>query len=119
MKIMEEAAELATDLLKALAAKNRLMILWQLTEGRKSVGELANRLGLRDASVSQHLALLRREDLVRPRREAQKIYYSLSGIEVRRIIEVLYEIYYASTEGELVQGEVEQNRQATSKVSGS
>lgn len=90
---MEQAADRATNLLKALASRTRLMVLCQLAEGEKSVGQLARRLGLRDAAVSQHLALLRKDGLVTPRREAQTIFYALTGDEARRIIEVLYDLY--------------------------
>jgi ArsR family transcriptional regulator, virulence genes transcriptional regulator len=66
---MEAAAEEASDLLKSLANRHGLMILCQLTLGERSVGELASFLDLRDSTVSQHLALLRREGLVRARRD--------------------------------------------------
>ena len=88
-------ADQATDLLKALANRNRLMILCVLTEGEKSVGALAKTLGIRETVVSQHLALLRKDGLVQPRRDAQTIHYSLAGSEARRVIETLYEIYCA------------------------
>ncbi len=92
---MAEAADRASELLKVLAARNRLLILCQLIDGERSVGEIANRLGLRDAAVSQHLAVLRRERLVRPRRNGQTVYYALSGEAARRVLEVLYEIFCA------------------------
>ena len=97
---MDLAAERATNLLKVLATKNRLMILCQLTEGEKCVGELVGLLRLRDATVSQHLSLLRKDRLVRPRREGQTVYYSLIGTEARRLIDVLYEIYCAPAQGD-------------------
>ncbi|HBU64495.1 MAG TPA: transcriptional regulator, partial [Alcanivorax sp.] len=43
--------------------------------------------------VSQHLAVLRRDDLVQTRRDAQTIYYSLRGTRATRIIEVLHELF--------------------------
>ena len=88
-------AEQATDLLKALANPNRLMILCILTEGEKSVGALAETLKVRETLVSQHLALLRKDGIVRRRRDAQTIHYSLAASEARRVIETLYEIYCA------------------------
>ncbi|MDD2705680.1 MAG: metalloregulator ArsR/SmtB family transcription factor, partial [Acidocella sp.] len=57
--IMRASAEQASELLKSLANPHRLMILCQLVEGERSVGELAAFLGLRGSTVSQHLALLR------------------------------------------------------------
>ena len=90
---MREKAEAATGLLKALANRNRLMILCQLVECECSVGDLAKRLDLRDTVVSQHLGLLRRDGLVAPRRDGQTIYYSLQGEEAGKVLQTLYEIY--------------------------
>ena len=92
---MQQAARQASELMKSLSNENRLMILCQLGDGEKSVGQLADVLGLRQAAVSQQLSLLRKDGLVAPRREAQTIYYDLHGTAARRVIELLYEIYCA------------------------
>jgi len=92
---MQSAAGEATDLLKALANRNRLMLLCQLVGGEKSVGELAGLLEIRDTAVSQQLALLRRDGLVAARREAQTIYYRLASAEAEKVIETLYAIFCA------------------------
>ena len=60
---MAAAAEQASELLRSLGNRHRLLILCQLTEGERSVGDLAAFLGLRDSTVSQHLSLLRRDGL--------------------------------------------------------
>jgi DNA-binding transcriptional ArsR family regulator len=95
VKQMQSAAGEASDLLKALANPHRLMILCQLSEGERSVGELAVFLGIRDSTVSQHLAILRRDDLVDSRRDGQTIYYSISSAPARELVEVLYRSYCA------------------------
>lgn len=95
---MHEAADRATELLKALASRNRLLLLCQMVESEKSVGELARLLGLRDAAVSQQLALLRKDGLVRTRRDGQTIYYALASPEAARVIETLYALYCESGE---------------------
>lgn len=92
---MQKAAGEATELLKALANRNRLLLLCQLADGEKSVGELAARLGLRDSAVSQQLTLLRKDRLVAPRRDGQTIYYRLASPEAARLIETLYAIFCA------------------------
>ena len=92
---MALAAGAATELLKALANPHRLMIVCRLVEGERSVGELAAALGLRDSTVSQHLAVLRRERLVRARRDAQTIWYSLASKPARAVLETLFRIYCA------------------------
>jgi DNA-binding transcriptional ArsR family regulator len=91
--IMEAAADRASDLLKALANRHRLLILCQLIDGERSVGSLAEFLDLRDSTVSQHLALLRKDGLVSARRDAQTIYYSIASDPAREILTTLYRVY--------------------------
>ena len=90
---MSEAADVAVELLQALGNKSRLMILCQLIGGEKSVGELAGFLQARESTVSQHLALLRKDRLVATRRQGQTIYYAIASEPARRVLELLYEIY--------------------------
>jgi DNA-binding transcriptional ArsR family regulator len=90
---MERAAERASALMKTLGHSGRLMILCNLAEGERSVGDLAEELGLSQSSLSQHLARMRSEELVDTRREAQTVYYRLREGEVRSVIELLYNIY--------------------------
>lgn len=92
-KVMHNAAGQASELLKSLSNPHRLMILCQLLEGERSVGELAAFLDLRSSTVSQHLALLRREGLVAARREAQTIYYGIVSPPARRILITLFEFF--------------------------
>ena len=93
IEAMREHASDAARLMKALANESRLMILCMLSEGEMSVGELNARVPLSQSALSQHLALLRRDELVRTRRESQTIHYSLASGEVSRVIGVLHEIY--------------------------
>lgn len=92
-EIMSQAADVAVELLQSLGNRSRLMIMCQLLEGEKSVGQLAEFLQARESTVSQHLALLRKDRLVTTRRDGQTIFYSISSDPARRIIELLYEIY--------------------------
>lgn len=84
-----------TDLLKAMANPSRLMILCQLAEGEKSVGEMQSTIGLSQSGLSQHLAVLRRKRIVSTRREAQSIYYSIASKEVEEIMAALYRVFCA------------------------
>ena len=86
-------AEKASAVLKAMANKRRLLILCQLVQGEKSVGELEELINLNQSALSQHLAILRRNNLVQTRREAQTIYYSLSTAEAEVIMQALYDLY--------------------------
>src|SRR5690606_12900637 len=83
IETMQGAADRACELLKAMANRHRLLILCQLVERERSVGELAELLGIRDSGVSQHLTLLRKDGLVSARREGQTIWYALASKEVR------------------------------------
>lgn len=96
MERMYQAADTASDILKALANRHRLLILCQLIEKERSVGELAELLGIRDSTVSQHLALLRRDGLVAARRDGQTIWYSISSAPARAVLETLYRVYCAA-----------------------
>ncbi len=96
MADMLTAADEATGLLKALANRHRLIILCQLTEQERSVGELAALLKIRDSTVSQHLALLRKDGIVTARRDGQTIWYSIGSSQAREIVRTLYRIYCAS-----------------------
>ena len=83
----------ACELLKAMSNKWRLMILCQLSEGEKTVGELQGLLGVGQSAVSQHLAILRRENIVTSRKHAQSIIYSLSGDQAVKIMATLHEVF--------------------------
>lgn len=99
IEIMERAADQASELLKALANRHRLLIICQLIDGERSVGELAEFLHLRDSTVSQHLALLRKDGLVSARREAQTIFYSISSEPAREVLRTLYQAFCAPKSG--------------------
>lgn len=85
----------AAQLLRALANEHRLMILCLLAEGEFSVGALNERVPLSQSALSQHLAVLRADELVDTRRESQTIYYRLASGPVRALIETLHGIYCA------------------------
>jgi DNA-binding transcriptional ArsR family regulator len=82
----------AATLLKALANESRLMILCSLVQNELNVSELNDRVSLSQSALSQHLAWLRRENLVQTRRDAQTIYYSLQGTKAKDVIQGLQSI---------------------------
>jgi DNA-binding transcriptional ArsR family regulator len=83
-------ADEAVAVLKAMASHNRLMLLCELVQGERSVGELAQALELAQATVSQHLSLLRRDGVVSGRREAQTIHYRISDPRVQALMTTLF-----------------------------
>lgn len=97
---MRAAADEATALLKAMSNCHRMMILCQLIEGEKSVGQLADFLGIRDSTASQHLALLRRDRIISGRRDGQTIWYRISSQPALQVMRALYAAYCAGSETE-------------------
>ena len=57
-----------------------------LSDGEKSVGELEKLIDLSQSALSQHLARLRRDEIVNTRRDAQTIYYSILDKKVIEIV---------------------------------
>nr|WP_233175972.1 metalloregulator ArsR/SmtB family transcription factor [Dyella sp. ASV24] len=90
---MQRHAEEAVSVLKALGSTNRLMLVCQLLDGERSVGDLADALGLAQSVVSQHLSVLRRDGLVAGRREGQSIYYAIRDERVHALMARLFELY--------------------------
>jgi DNA-binding transcriptional ArsR family regulator len=87
-------ASYAAGMLRALANERRLMILCLLIEaGEMSAGELAERVGISQSALSQHLAKMREEELVASRREAQTVHYRIDDPNVKRLITLLKNIY--------------------------
>ena len=84
--------------LKIMSHPERLIMLCRMDEGEASVTELVALSGLSQSAVSQHLALLREEEIVSIRGEAQTRYYSLKDPVVRAIIHSLCDICAASAE---------------------
>ena len=81
-------------LLKALGNEKRLEIVYYLTKRELKVHELEKMVGLGQSALSQHLAILRAENIVKTRRLAQNIFYSVANENVIKIVALLEEIYH-------------------------
>jgi DNA-binding transcriptional ArsR family regulator len=90
---MAARAKQASAFLKALSNESRLLILCLLCEGEKSVTELEDLLSLRQSAVSQQLARLRLDGLVRPRRNGKAVHYSLANDGVGLILGALHALF--------------------------
>jgi len=99
INVMQTNACAAAAFLKSLANDSRLMILCELLKGERSVGELEEIVSLSQSALSQHLARLRRNHLVKTRRESQTIYYSIADPGVKKIIGALYDLYCGPSKG--------------------
>ena len=91
LKKMLSSAENACALMKVLANRDRMMILCELSQRECCVSELEEKLEIYQPTLSQQLTVLRREKLVKTRREGKQIYYSLGRKEALAVIEVLYQ----------------------------
>ena len=80
-------------MLKVLGSEDRLLLLCQLIQGARSVGELGALLGIRQPTLSQQLTVLREEGLVTTERKGKFIIYSLASPEVVQIMQTLYSLY--------------------------
>lgn len=89
----EASAMEAAKLLKALGNERRLMILCQLTDGERSVGDLQSLVGLSQSALSQHLAVLREEAIVATRREGKTIWYRIEDPAAIKVVTTLAEIF--------------------------
>ncbi|NBB13863.1 metalloregulator ArsR/SmtB family transcription factor [Caulobacter sp. SLTY] len=89
----EASATEAAKLLRALGNERRLMILCQLADGERSVGELQALVGLSQSALSQHLAVLREEAIVATRREGQSIWYRIEDAAALKVVATLAEIF--------------------------
>jgi len=90
---MAVASTKASELMRTLGHKDRLMVLCHLITGEKSVGQLARLLDIPQSPLSQHLARMRKENLVTTRRDAQTIYYSIASSEAASMVALMHELY--------------------------
>ncbi|MBE7216542.1 metalloregulator ArsR/SmtB family transcription factor [Shewanella benthica] len=88
-------AENAAKWLKAIANPNRLMILCLLLDNELSVTQLNETVPLSQSALSQHLAVLRTQDLVSTRKSSQVVYYSLKNEQVSEIISIMHKQFCA------------------------
>ena len=87
---MREAARAACDLMKVLSNPDRLMLLCELADGERNVGELEEALGIVQPTLSQQLAVLRSEGLVSTRHDGKNIYYQIASAQALAVMQVLY-----------------------------
>lgn len=96
---LERHAASAASLLRALANPHRLQVLCVLIEGDQSVGALNRRVALSQSALSQHLAVLRADRLVRTRRAGQTILYRIEPGPAVQVLRVLHRHFCRSRGG--------------------
>jgi ArsR family transcriptional regulator len=90
---MKASASVAVELLKVLGNRDRLILMCQLNQDEKSVGELESITGIKQPTLSQQISVLRNKKLVTSRREGKNIYYKVSDPLAFSVIEFLYGAY--------------------------
>ncbi|RBP50689.1 ArsR/SmtB family transcription factor [Arenicella xantha] len=90
---LNQSATQVSELMKMLSSVNRLLILCQLTDGEKSVGELCKLVSMKPPAMSQQLSILRREGLLKSNRVGQSIFYSITDDNLLKLISFLHDTY--------------------------
>jgi ArsR family transcriptional regulator, virulence genes transcriptional regulator len=88
----ERLFELHAEVCKTLSNPVRLRIINELQDGEITVGSLAKKLGIRQAHVSQHLAVLRQRGVVKTRRDGPNIYYAISNPKIVKAFNLMREV---------------------------
>ncbi len=92
--MFEAKANEVADILKAISNERRLMLLCRLLQmGEASVGSLAEAVGLSQSALSQHLAILRDQDIVAYRREGQTLWYRIADARIESLFSTLQGLF--------------------------
>lgn len=94
-----EIYELYARVCKAIADGKRLLIINELRDGPRTVGEVVAALGIPQANASQHLAVLRDRGIVTARRSGSNVYYALTSQKIVKAVDLLHE-FMAERRGE-------------------
>ncbi len=86
---LRSSADKASAFMRIMANSDRLMLLCQLSQGEKSVGELEEILQIYQPTLSQQLTVLREAELVSTRRVGKSIFYSISSQSALAVMQVL------------------------------
>lgn len=97
---LRRSADAACRLMKVMSNPDRLLLLCQLSQGEKRVGELEELVGIAQPTLSQQLGVLREEGLVTTRREGKSIYYGIDSPQAMAVMGVLYSQFCQATEGQ-------------------
>ena len=97
---LRHAADATSRLMKVMSNPDRLLLLCQLSQGEKRVGELEALVGIAQPTLSQQLGVLREEGLVTTRREGKSIYYGIDSPQAMAVMGVLYQQFCQAAQGE-------------------
>ncbi|MCL5736682.1 MAG: metalloregulator ArsR/SmtB family transcription factor [Actinobacteria bacterium] len=86
--------ELHARVCKTMAHPVRLALLNALRDRERGVGDLADAIGVPQPLVSQHLAVLRNQGLLRNRRNGSEVYYSIAYPKMIQACDLLREVLF-------------------------
>ena len=90
---MRNNVERSAAFLKLLSNPTRLLVLCNLIESERCVGDLERDLDISQSALSQHLSKMRDEGIVKSEKQGQHVFYSISDSNVVDIINVLYKLF--------------------------
>jgi len=90
---LQANADMACKLMMVLSNRDRLMLFCEIHKGEKCVSELEGNLKILQPTLSQQLGVLRKDGLVKTRREGKQIFYSANSVIAMSVISLLYEHY--------------------------
>ena len=96
----QEVFQLHAELYKALANPKRVEIIHLLRDQELSVSQIQAMLGLPQANLSQHLAILRQQNIVETRRKGTEVYYKLSHPNLIKASDLIREMLIDRHHGE-------------------
>ena len=100
------------DIFQALAHPTRIAILESLSRGELSAGALIEKLGMEQANVSQHLAVLRTKQLVSNRKAGNQVFYSVRDPIILKVLALMRTYFHAHLKDALAMlGEMDKPRE--------
>lgn len=85
--------EFKAGIFQALAHPTRVAVAEVLREGESSAGALQERLGLEQANLSQHLAVMRAKEVVTTRKEGNQVFYSLRDPMLADVLDIMRQYF--------------------------
>ncbi|HEY9245524.1 MAG TPA: metalloregulator ArsR/SmtB family transcription factor [Candidatus Methanoperedens sp.] len=84
--------EMHAEICKVFTNPKRLEIINLLRDGEKTVNELTELAGVPQANVSQHLTVLRQNNVVTTRRNGANIYYKIANPKILQACDLMREV---------------------------
>jgi len=91
----KEQIEQAARAMKAMAHPLRLKILCVLGDGAVNVQDIVDAVGTSQSNISQHLAILREKGIIRSKKRANRVYYSVGDRRTLQLIVMMREVFCA------------------------